>query len=112
MAQTSQLHAAAVQPKTYDDFECRLISALGATVGGRALTKALGYPTQDAFRKASHRGRLPVRTFEMVGRRGRFAVTTDIAQWLWDQRAGHGSGRQLRAYSSRPVTSPWRDGLV
>ena len=49
---------------------------------------------QDAFRKASHRGRLPVRTFEMVGRRGRFAVTTDIAQWLWDQRAGQGSGRQ------------------
>ncbi len=94
MAQTSQLHSAAVQPKTYEDFEYRLISALGATVGGRALTMALGYPTQDAFRKASHRGRLPVRTFEMVGRRGRFAVTTDIAQWLWDQRAGQGSGRQ------------------
>ena len=78
----------------FDDFEQRLVRALGATVGGGQLTRALGYPSQDAFRKASHRGRLPVRTFEMVGRRGRFAVTTDIAQWLWDQRAGQGSGRQ------------------
>ena len=74
--------------ESYEAFETRLIRALGATVGGETLSRALGYPTQDAFRKASHRGRLPVRTFEMVGRRGRFAVTTDIAQWLWDQRAG------------------------
>lgn len=88
MAQTSPSNASQALPKTYDEFERRLISALGATVGGSVLTKALGYPTQDAFRKASHRGRLPVQTFEMAGRRGRFAVTTDIAQWLWDQRTG------------------------
>jgi hypothetical protein len=74
-------------PRSYEDFETRLILALGATVGGEALTRALGYPSQDAFRKAHHRGRVPVTTFEVQGRRGRFASAIDIATWLWDQRA-------------------------
>ena len=60
--------------------------ALGATVGGGQLTRALGYPSQDAFRKAHQRGRLPVDTFELEGRRGRFATATDIAAWLWEQK--------------------------
>lgn len=80
----------AQQPRSnesYDDFETRLIRALGATVGGEALTRALGYPSQDAFRKARHRGRVPVTTFEVEGRRGRFATAIDIATWLWNQRA-------------------------
>ena len=73
-------------PETYEDFEVRMIRALGATVGGNDLAQALGYPSQEAFRKARKRGRLPVVTFEMRGRRGRFATTTDIATWLWNQR--------------------------
>lgn len=72
---------------SYEGFERRLIQALGATVGGCDLTQALGYPSQDAFRKAFQRGRLPVTTFSLAGRRGRFAATTDIACWLWRQRA-------------------------
>lgn len=70
----------------YEGFEQRLILTLGATVGGASLSKALGYPSLDAFRKAYQRGRLPVTTFELIGRRGRFAATADIAQWLWCQR--------------------------
>lgn len=70
----------------YEAFELRLISALGATVGGKALSRALGYQSQDAFRKAHQRKRLPVHTFELAGRRGRFAAVTDIAQWLWRHR--------------------------
>ena len=70
----------------FDDFEQRLVRALGATVGGGQLTRALGYPSQDAFRKAHQRGRLPVDTFELDGRRGRFATATDIAAWLWKQK--------------------------
>lgn len=73
-------------PQSYDEFERRLVLTLGATVGGESLTRALGYPSQDAFRKAHQRGRLPIKTFELVGRRGRFALVVDIAGWLWCQR--------------------------
>lgn len=81
--------------ESYDAFETRLIRALGATVGGETLSRSLGYPSQDAFRKAHHRGRVPVETFEVAGRRGRFAAVVDIAAWLWRQRGVH----------AHPVTS-------
>ena len=75
--------------EAYEVFETRLIRALGAMVGGESLSRALGFPSQDAFRKALHRGRVPVATFEVVGRRGRFATVIDIAAWLWRQRGGN-----------------------
>lgn len=83
---------AATSPDDYDDFERRLIRALGATVGGESLSKALGFRSQDAFRKAYQRDRLPVWTFEIAGRRGRFASTADIATWLWRQRPRNHGG--------------------
>lgn len=78
-----------VARETYEVFETRLIRALGATVGGETLSRSLGYPSQDAFRKAHHRGRVPVETFEVAGRRGRFAAVVDIAAWLWRLRGGN-----------------------
>lgn len=77
-------HSTALE--SYEVFEARLIRALGATVGGGGLSRALGYPTQDAFRKAHQRGRVPIATFEVRGRRGRFAMVVDIAAWLWRER--------------------------
>ena len=80
------IHLSSPRFTDYEAFERRLIAALGATVGGSTLSKALGYRSQDAFRKAHQRNRLPVHTFELAGRRGRFAAATDIAQWLWRHR--------------------------
>ncbi len=80
-------HSTALE--SYEVFEARLIRALGATVGGGGLSRALGYPTQDAFRKAHQRGRVPIATFEVRGRRGRFAMVVDIAAWLWRERDEH-----------------------
>jgi len=77
-----------LRTESYEIFEARLIRALGAMVGGEALSWALGYRSQDAFRKAHHRGRVPVAMFEVAGRRGRFASVVDIAAWLWRQRDG------------------------
>ena len=77
-----------VQEESYDAFAMQLIRVFGATLSGEALTHALGYRTQDAFRKAQQHGRLPVATFEIEGRRGRFALAADIAVWLWSQRGG------------------------
>ena len=71
-----------------EDYQAQMVRVLGPTIGGAALVSALGFPTADAFLKARVRNRLPVPTFAMEGRRGRFAATTDIAAWLWAQRQG------------------------
>lgn len=62
--------------------EAQLIRAYGAIVGGARLTQALGYPTQQAFRQAVARGRVPVPLFTIPGRRGKFAQIQDIARWV------------------------------
>lgn len=74
-----------VPDPSLEDLEVSLTRALGAVVGGGALSRALGYRTQAAFRQALSRDRVPVRVFEIEGRRGRFARTGDIARWLWSQ---------------------------
>lgn len=73
---------------TLREYQADLTRVLGPVVGGAELTAALGFRTQGAFRKARERGCLPVKTFIVEGRRGRFAATADIAAWLWAQRQG------------------------
>ncbi len=70
----------------FASYEAALTETLGPVIGGFALSKALGYRTQAAFRKAKQRGNLPITTFELEGRRGRFAATSDLAAWLWAKR--------------------------
>lgn len=59
-----------------------LEARFGVVVGGAALWRLLGFRTGDAFRKAAQRQALPVATFTLPNRRGRFARTADIAAWL------------------------------
>lgn len=54
----------------------------GLVIGGRALTRTLAYPTQEAFRQAESRGTLPVKVFSIPHRRGKFAYTSEVAAWL------------------------------
>lgn len=65
-----------------DALEASLTRALGPVLGGAQLTRALGYPTQSAFRRALSRGAVPIPVFTIAGRRGRFALTRDVAAWL------------------------------
>ena len=51
-------------------------------IGGDALRQALGYPTMEAFRQALCRDQLPIAVFALPHRRGKFALTKDIAFWL------------------------------
>lgn len=44
--------------------------------------RLLGFPTQDALAKARLRGRLQIPMFRIQGRRGWFASTDDVRQWL------------------------------
>jgi len=81
-----RLDVLSASARTLREYELVLTEALGPVVGGRELAAALGFASQDAFRKSRQRGRLPVPTFELDGRRGRWAATADIAAWLWARR--------------------------
>lgn len=54
----------------------------GPLIGGADLWRSLGYPSAEAFRQAARRKRLPVPVFPVPQRRGKFALTFDIARWL------------------------------
>jgi hypothetical protein len=54
----------------------------GPVLGGAALYRALGFPTAAAMRQAFSRGKVPVPVFDIPDRRGRFALTRDVAIWL------------------------------
>jgi len=71
-----------------------LEAAHGFIVGGPALCRLLGYRSGDAFRKATQRGTLPVHTFTLPNRKGQFARTADIAQWLASLPAAPERGKE------------------
>lgn len=54
----------------------------GPLLGGTALYRALGLPSAAAFRQAAGREALPVQVFSIPHRRGRFALTREVALWL------------------------------
>ncbi|GAB2519406.1 hypothetical protein [Lysobacter humi (ex Lee et al. 2017)] len=62
----------------------RLLAEHGELIGGNALARCLGYRTQRAFQMGIQRGQVPVETFTLAGRRGRYARTFQVAQWLAD----------------------------
>ncbi|MBD9477400.1 hypothetical protein [Pseudoxanthomonas sp. PXM02] len=74
------------------EFEQGLLQRYGPVVGSDELRQALGYPSQDAFRQAMARGRLPVPVFTIAGRRGKYALSKDIAMWLAQLRHNAVSG--------------------
>lgn len=66
----------------------------GPLVGGPELERLLGYTSNSAFRQAVHRGCLPVNVFTLPDRRGKFAFTSDIAEWLLTLRMRVGGTEQ------------------
>lgn len=59
-----------------------LLDLHGPLMYGRSLWAALGYPSAQAFRRAVRTGSVPIRTFTLEHRRGRYAKTLDVADWL------------------------------
>lgn len=68
------------------ELEASLTCSYGPLLGSHELWKALGYKSPAAFRQARNRKTLPIDEFEIPGRRGRFALTQDVARWLAEQR--------------------------
>lgn len=64
--------------------EMQLIETHGPLMTGPALWKTLGFASGAAFRKARSRGHLGLRVFSIPQRRGAYAMTRDVANWLTD----------------------------
>lgn len=62
--------------------EKRLLDQYGPLMGGRDLVMALGYRTLPAFRKACRENLLGITVFTLPNRKGRYAFTRDVADWL------------------------------
>ena len=56
--------------------------ALEGVIGGLELARSLGFSNTAALRKAAQRNSLPVNTFHLPNRRGRFAMRRELAVWL------------------------------
>lgn len=64
-----------------------LTARFGVLMSNSDLRQALGYTSADAFRQALYRKTVPVPVFSIPNRRGKFALTTEVASWLAEQRS-------------------------
>lgn len=69
-----------------NSLEQDLLQTFGPMIYGQVLYKSLGYTSADAFRQAVSRQSVPIDTFPIEGRRGKFALTRDIAKWIAIQK--------------------------
>ena len=67
-------------PTSYQRSE--LLELYGPLIGGEELVRAAGFRTANAFKLAVRRGRVGFHVFQINGRRGQFARTSDVAEWL------------------------------
>lgn len=83
--------------------EAQLVFAMereyGPLLGGTALYRALGLPSAAAFRQAASRDALPVQVFSIPHRRGRFALTREVAMWLASLHAAMGQPHDVQERS-------------
>lgn len=73
------------------DMYLEFAARYGEIMGGSHLRKALGFSSTAAFCKALERNTLDLAVFYVAGRRGRFALTIDVVEWLLAKRAATGS---------------------
>ncbi len=59
-----------------------LLRLHGPLMGGQELMTALGHKSAASMRQAKRRGQISVVLFPVPNRRGLFALTQDVADWL------------------------------
>lgn len=74
-----------------------LTALYGPMLSGVMLRKAMGFPSASALRMALKRGQLSVPIFEIPSRRGKFALTQDVAAWLVKCRAESALSKNCKA---------------
>lgn len=65
-----------------EDLKEKMLKEFGPLMGGEPLRRALGFKTWAAFARAVRSSAAGIPVFEIPSRRGRFALTTDVAEWL------------------------------
>ena len=66
--------------------EAELIEKYGMLISGKHLSDVLGYPSIGAFRKSLQRGKVEVPILSFKNRRGKYALTKDVSEWLTSSR--------------------------
>lgn len=79
MAQPTNEHSA-------QDYLEHLTKIYGPLLASRDLWKILGFASPAAYRQSRTRGQLPITEFKIEGRRGKFALTLDVANWLFETK--------------------------
>ena len=69
-----------------NSLEEKMFQAYGLLIGGLELSKILGFNTNAAFRKALSNDVIGVPVFQIDNRKGKFALTQDVAKWLFEQK--------------------------
>lgn len=77
-----------IRRETAASIEAQLLGLYGPMMGPSELREALSYRSADALRQAIARKRVDLPLFEIEGRRGKFALTSDVAAWLYVRRSG------------------------
>ena len=72
--------------ETAHQIEICMTELYGPLLTGENLSRALGYPSQSAFRKSISRNTIPIPVFTIEKRKGKFALTKDVANWLASKR--------------------------
>jgi hypothetical protein len=75
----------------YEVLKADLSEHYGEMLSYKSLQKALGFVTPAALKQAINRGTLDIPTFFVKGRRGKFALASDVAAWLLKCRANAGN---------------------
>jgi len=87
-----------------DELRREMDASRGPLLGGIALARALGLESLAALRQARRRGRITINLFSLPQRRGYFALTADVAEWLARARLGVSDpeGQRTSASSDPP----------
>lgn len=68
------------------NLEEMLLKEYGPILSDELLRSCLGYRSLGAFRKSVSRNTVPITVFTIANRSGKFALTTDVAKWLAQQK--------------------------
>jgi hypothetical protein len=65
-----------------DQLTRSLTQQYGPFLSGKDLMRNLGFRSHSSFARARKKGLLEVAVFDLEGRRGPFALTQEVAEWM------------------------------